>query len=346
MKISFDFSRALNPKEQVAFEARQARLDGHFGVSVTNAVATITDRVGAPGKLANGSLRLRPSFSYLATPISEHHVSDRRAPRRELRPSATRISSSQGAALRLYVTALAVAQMWVRPGTQPVLDMPLVAFNNELGWTDLVATKATESGRGRHSASVRDKKGRTVRNALDTLEEARLVRLPGTPGKRGRHEGFTLLHEGGHQLSGDLVPYRVPRKTDEAFALPLGFLTNGWIHVLADSEIALLLMVACGRGRLAPLGADHDIRPGEVAIPADIRLRHYGIHRDPFSTAHKTLQWFGLLDVREVARHDDGRAEDGDQRLHRLKLSPAGFEAEALSTVREEIRHQLGRRAT
>jgi hypothetical protein len=76
------------------------------------------------------------------------------------------------------------------------------------------------------------------------------------------------------------------------------FVMNGWLHVLEDSEITLLLMVACGRGTLVAT-SEADISPGEVAIPAEVRLRRYGIHRDPFSAARKTLEWFGLLDVRE-----------------------------------------------
>jgi hypothetical protein len=85
---------------------------------------------------------------------------------------------------------------------------------------------------------------------------------------------------------------------------------NGCFHVLEDAEITLLLMVACGRGTLVAT-SKADLVPGEVAIPAEVRLRGYGIHRDPFSAACKTLEWFGLLGVREVARHFDGRGEDG-----------------------------------
>jgi hypothetical protein len=107
------------------------------------------------------------------------------------------------------------------------------------------------------------------------------------------------------------------------------FVMNGWLHVLEDSEITLLLMVACGRGTLVAT-SEAAISPGEVAIPAEVRLRRYGIHRDPFSAARKTLEWFGLLDVREVARHFDGRGEDGAARLHRLSVTPRGFEVNAV----------------
>ena len=75
--------------------------------------------------------------------------------------------------------------------------MPLAAFSRELGLSDLVATAAVASGRGESASGIRDKKARTLRAALDTLEDAGLVHLRGVAGKRGRQEGFTLLHESG-----------------------------------------------------------------------------------------------------------------------------------------------------
>jgi hypothetical protein len=335
-------SRTLNAKERRAFEQRQKRLAGQFGKSALAASEKMVEELGAPGRLTNEGLRIRTSFSYLRKPAPEG-VSDRRAPRRELRPSATRISSSQGAALRFYLTALAAAQIDKPPGRVAKFDLPLTSYSGELGWTDLVASGAEPSGRGRTSSSIREKKGRTLRTALNTLADAGLVHLPGAPGRRGRHDGFDLLNEAGTQLKGDPVEYHVPIARDDYFTLPAEFVTRGWIHVLEDSEITLLLMTACRRGALDASTANADILPGEVAMPADVRLRHYGIARDPFSTARKTLEWFGLLDVREITRHDDGRAEDGETRLHRLSLSHQGFAADALTTVLNQISVQLDR---
>lgn len=89
------------------------------------------------------------------------------------------------------------------------------------------------------------------------------------------------------------------------------------------------LMAACGDGNIASAG-------GVIAIPGDIRVRHYGIGRDPFSAAHPMLRRFGLLDVIETNRHLDGRgvdyAADGAH-LHRLSLLPDGFQENALEKV-------------
>lgn len=342
VKLSdLDLSRRLTGKEKRAFLARQGRLNGPFGASAADATRAFNDLVEQ-----HTGLVLRDSFSLLSEPIDEDLVSDRRAPKRPLRPSATRISSSKGAALRFYLTALALGQVGTAPGGRAKLpDLEIAEFSGKTGWTDLVATGAEVFGKGRNQAAVRDKKGRSVRTALDTLAEAQLVQLPGTPGLRGRHSGFTLLHEAGRQLAGDSRPYHLPKNDDtDFFAMPPGFLTNGWLQVLEDSEITLLLMVACGKGSLYDGGGDKiDLDAGEVAIPAEVRLRSYGIHRDPYSTARKTLDWFGLLGVREVGRWDDGRAEEDYQRLHRMMLLESGFERDALETVRQTIDDQLER---
>lgn len=340
--IYLDASR-LSTQDRKASEARRGRLHGQFGTSATNASNALANHFGAPGLLSTEGLRIRTPFVYLETAIAEDDASDRRAPKRALRPPATMISSGKGAALRMYLTALAYAQIRHRPGHRVSLDLPLAAFSRERGWNDLVASPAVTSGRGETRSTIREKKARTLATALDTLEEANLVELHGTAGRKGRHEGFSLLDEAGWQRGGDPLPYVIPSKKEDYFTLPVGFVTQGWLHVLEDSEIALLLMVACRRGSLSAIGDNADLAPGEVAIPADTRLRHYGIHRDPFSSARKTLEWFGLLRVREVHRHEDGRAEDAEMRLHRLSLLESGFDSPALGTVQETLDQQLGR---
>jgi hypothetical protein len=341
----FDFSRPLSAKELRSFQARQKRLNGVFGTSAERSTATFNTHLGAPGNLQDG-FRIRTLFSCLQSAIAEDEVSDRSAPRRELRPPATRIVTSQGAALRLYVTAIGAVQVGTKPGGRPLLALPLGGDSKTIGWDDVVATGAVPSGKGLTVSMTRDKKARSIRNALDTLCEAGLVHLLGEPGKRGRHDGFVLLNDAGWQVPGaDPLPYTVPKNNEDFFTLPAGFVTNGWLNVLEDSEIAVLLMVGCGRFGLGLLRDNFDLEPGEVAIPGEARLRLYGIHRDPFSAARKTLEWFGLIRVREVARHhEDGRGEDGAMNLHRLNLRPEGFESNAFDVVRHVIGAQVERR--
>ena len=80
-----------------------------------------------------------------------------------------------------------------------------------------------------------------------------------------------------------------------------------------------------------------------LAFPGAVRLLQYGIHRDPYSRARKTLEWLGLLEVREVGRHEDERAEDDERLLHRIHLPAGAFERPALPTMRTVIGEQLAR---
>lgn len=341
--FGLDLSRPLSKKEAEGFRARQARLEGSFGSSAASATRAFVQRVRTPGGL-EGGLRLRVLFSCLGTPIISERISDRSAPPRELRPPASRLITSQGAALRLYLTMLAAAQVSTKPGKKYRNTFPLVGDSQQLGWDDLVASPAIPSGRGRNVWMTRDKKARMLRNALENLHGAGLVQLLGQPGERGRYEHFVALSDAGPQYDGAAVQYSVPSDREDHFLLPPGFITSGWLSVLEDSEIAVLLMLACGRHRLEKWNADFDIEDREVAISGENRLLYYGIHRDRFATACKTLGWFGLIQVREIDRHpDDGRAEDGRTQLHRIRVVPEAFEQDSLEVVRDTVRTQLER---
>ena len=177
--LEFDFSRPLSVKEREAFTSRQRRLSGALGRSAGEAMEALND-VGSPP----GALVIRNSFSYLYEPVDESLVSDRRAPHRSLRPSATRISSSQGVALRLYLAALAVAQAHTRPGDRARPDITLQKAG--LGWSDLVATKAETRGSGRAMINYRDKKKQSVRTALRALQNGTIC----TPGPNRSHAAW------------------------------------------------------------------------------------------------------------------------------------------------------------
>lgn len=338
-----ELTRRPTAKEAKSLRLRRQQLSagGVLAESARRATAHTSELRDAG---ADRDLRLRRDFVFLREPIDSDLVSDRRAPHRSLRPPATQITSSQGATLRFELTLLAIAQGISKPGARGHLpQLPVSGYSSERSWIDVIASTAKVSGGGNQLSIVRDKKARSIRSALETLEGADLVGLRGSAGEQGRYEGFYLLHEGGHQnSSSDPIPYVIPPKLphDEGpVSLPAGFIEKGWVHVLADSELVLLLMVACGYG--GALGPP--LEPGEVAVPADIRLRHYGIHRDPFSTARKTLEYFGLLKVNEVDRYHDGRGVDDAQNLHRLTLQRDTFDLDAISSIRDAIDYHLAR---
>lgn len=337
-EMVIDSTRKPTTKEHEQLQRRLLRLQMEGLSAHLASIGTKLLEYNRPAsKFQSVGLRLRPQFAHLTDPI-EGDSSDRRAPPRELRPPATRISSSKGSALRLELTVLALLQLHRKPGATAhlaELQIPIAGDSRNTGWADLVAALPPDSNASGLFYSGRDKRARTVGSALKCLEAAGLVDVPGKPGKRNRFEGFVPLHEAGAAALGEREEYAVPEVSEMAFAMPPGFILNGWLHVLEDSEIAVLLMAACGLGSW-----DED---GLRAFPGVVRLCRYGIHRDPYSAARKTLEWFGLLEVNEVARHEDGRAEDDERYLHRIGLRTAGFEQPALPVIQNALQCQLER---
>lgn len=337
-ELDIDWTREPTAKEREQLQRRLLRLQREGLSDHLEAIgAKLTKYERSAFTLRSTGFHLRRQFARLTDPI-DGDSSDRKAPPRELRPPATRISSSKGSALRLELTLLALLQLYRKPGAKArlaELEIPIAGDSKNTGWADLVAVLPTDSNVRGIYHSARDKRARTVGSALKRLEAAGLVDVPVEPGKRNRFEKFIPLHEAGAEALGERVEYTVPDTSEEVFTMPSGFILNGWLHVLEDSEIAVLLMAACGKGAYP-----YD---GLWAFPGVVRLCHYGIHRDPYSAARKTLEWFGLLEVKEVGRHEDGRAEDDERYLHRIGLRPAGFEQPALSAIQDALQSQLDR---
>lgn len=333
MAISVDFSRPPTAKERPKFDSRLQRLS-RPGQGA--AVEHVYSSMGA--ELPSDGLTIRTGFSFREG-VADPNASDRIALPRALRPSATRLMTSRGVALRFALTLLALVQTARKPGSKARLvefGFEVGGHSNARGWADLVVTHATNSNRGGVYLTARDKRTRSVRSALMSLSEAGLVDVPGAPSERNRFEKFVLLDERGVDALGDAREYRVPSRTESTFTVPGGFVSNGWLHVLEDSEIAILLMVACAK--------EGWWEQGMLVMPPQVRLQNYGIHRDAFSSARKTLDWFGLLEVDERGRYDNGRAENGEQQAHRLRLAPGGFDKPAVPTVVEALTGQLARR--
>lgn len=333
----FDYQRPPNKKEVVAFQARLSRLGGIFGQDVRRAERWTEESFPRGKALDVHGYRIREPFSYLAHPAPGEY-SDRRVLRREHRPPATRLVSGNGSTLRLYLTALAVAQLRGSVGARlPVL--PIAGASGTLGWTHLVATGAENAGDGANFITALDKRVRSVKQSLGTLDEAGLVELRPTEKRARAFEKFVLLNEAGKGVLDDSVEYKVPKPTEATINLPVGFVRQSWLHVLEDSELAVLLMIACGKGSIS--GVDE-----AVAVSSEERVSHYGIGRDPYSRSRKTLELFGLVSVEEIGRHFDGRAEGpGVPQLHRFKVLPNGFEENALNTVTEKLAQEVERRA-
>lgn len=265
--------------------------------------------------------------------------SDRRLPDKQDRPPAARLITPRGAVLRVFLTALFEAQARARPGQRPGNSRPLAARDGGgISWIDLLATDAVPSGTGKHRMSVSAKKTRQMESAIDRLTEEELVELTRT-GQAGtrKYEQFILMHEGGSRPQGANVPYQVPDVSRErAFPVPVTLFTGGWIHVLEDTELSFILMVA----------AAHHASGGQPsAVTADNRLLGYGMSHDAYG-AHMMLRRLGLVTVTpDPRRRRDGTVEDFNAERsafpHILGFVPDGFDNDAFTTLTAEIDRQL-----
>ena len=265
--------------------------------------------------------------------------SDRRVWVKEDRPPAARLISPRGAALRVYLTALLEAQARTRPGQRPGNTRPLATRpGGVISWIDLLGSEAESYGQGRHRMSVSAKKTRQMQNAIDRLAKEELVELTrtGEPGTR-KYEGFVLMHEGGRRPHGPNMPYHVPVvPPEQAFPVPVTLWANGWLHVLEDSELAFILMMA----------AYHHSMGGQFTIDADTRLLRFGMTHDGYE-AHMMLSQLGLVTVTpDDRRRPDGTVEDfnseGAALPHVLGFIPAGFDRDGFTTLTAEIDRRLG----
>lgn len=332
--LDFDFSRALNTKELKSAQARLLRVRDLLPGSVAHARSSIDHLGGSSNPLLQRGLRVRPGFVYQDAAPAVGDASDRRAPRREDRPPLTRLMSSQGATLRLELAALAIAQMRHRPGSRAVLDLPVGGLGPEKSWSDVIATSAQQTTNKGIYYLERDKRARSVLSSLRALKAANLAAVT----RVGAQNVIAFLDEEGASKPGDTRPYVIPRVGDTTVNLPGELISQGWIHVLEDSELAVLLMIACRHGAFVD---EHG-----VAFPGEVRLLNYGISRDTYTKALKTLAWFDLINVYEHERRDDGRAldyaEEGAQ-LHRLKLHRKGFLQDGPTKVRTVLEEQVVR---
>ena len=253
-----------------------------------------------------GRIAVRNEFVHMAlsgVPLPGD-PSDRRLSNKEDRPPAARLITPRGAVLRVFLTALFEAQTRTRPGQHPGNTRPLASrAGGVTSWIDLLASDAEPYGTGKHRMSVSAKKTRQMESAIDRLAKEELVELTrtGKPGTK-KYEDFLLMHEGGRRPHGPNLPYNVPVvPPEQAFPVPVTLFTNGWIHVLEDTELSFILMMA----------ASHHAMGGQpFTITADNRLLRFGMTHDGYE-AHMMLSRLALVTVTpDDRRRPDGTVED------------------------------------
>jgi hypothetical protein len=126
-------------------------------------------------------------------------------------------------------------------------------------------------------------------------------------------------------------------RPDDHFTVPAALFTRGWIHVLEDTELALLLIVCYGQAK----------HPGEAfRILTGDRQRRHGLGRDAYSDSARILASLGLIHVDadqepRVTRAATGNGNRWSSRPHEFRLLPDGFDADADLTLLKHLREVL-----
>jgi hypothetical protein len=186
--------------------------------------------------------------------------------------------------------------------------------------------------------SVAAKKGRHLFSAIENLADEQLVSLPYEHETRNKQRGFLLNWEGGRRPVGETPLYHVPKRGESFFTLPIAVFTRGWIHVLEDTELLFLLMLAYF----------HRVEPDGFRVSSDIQLLHIGMGRNAYA-AHEWFSRFSLATVTPAPGRnlngtvDDFGKEGGEAIPHMLQFLPEGLEPDALDMVWKEVDAQLAR---
>ena len=176
-------------------------------------------------------------------------------------PVLPKLIQSRGLQLKLELLLLFDAQCRYEPGRSVRNVRRVTARPDEdyLSWRQLVLTAASSHRR------AADLRARQITEALRTLEEYDLLRIPRQPGGTRRIYGFGPDGKTTWQLqteasNPDVHPdYLVPNPTRATFRIPREFFTNLWIFALTDTEIAAYLTLTFLRWRFPARHAEQGV---------------------------------------------------------------------------------------
>lgn len=315
---------------------RLEELRGSFGEALAATRSLPNNRIDLD------NVKIRGNYAVL--PKRAPSGSDRKLPIRSERPPATRLLTSRGSLLRFSLLTLFEVQTRISPGRKQLSNpRPLISTGGtSVGWADLLVTDTRDykpAGTHRRSIDTHAKKQAQLKQTITRLsaESYQLLKLrAGAPANK-KFEGFTLLNECGKRAAGPNVAYTVPDLLDtDTFTLPVEFFTNGWVHVLTESEIAMVLMCA----------HKHSSQPQGFRMPGDDRLQFYAVSPPTFET-HVLLSKAGLLTVTaDPKRTATGKLtptaalKSGSMKgvlPHFIEFHPDQFEKDAYATVLDAL---------
>jgi hypothetical protein len=334
--FELSIARPPNARERAVLKARLDRLT-QMEQSVAHAGARLQELL-AGRSTSPGDVRIRHGFVRLFVPDSAVDTTNRNATRRDQRPPSTRLMSPRGRALSFFLIALFEAQMRLAPGQAATRnELPLKAENDRTGWTDYIATDAQDATEGRIFVDVPTKKARQIQSSLVRLHNENLISVPPAKARHRRYQDFVLKREDARPR-GDNSVYRVPEHDSEFFTVPASLFTSGWIHVLEDSELVLLLIAA-------RMHSKHGGVPRP--LPSGPRKLNYGLSRDSFEAGHRVLDYLGILDViSDYQRNEDGKVDgfaDRGAQPHLLRFHPETFDKPAFPTIIDTITEQIAK---
>ncbi|WP_267242281.1 hypothetical protein [Streptomyces sp. PR69] len=341
-----DFLRAAVAQERDGkVEIRKDQLQALMGGELPDAIKKARE-IHARGKKPQ-VVRVRRSFVRLEKFGGTVETERKPLPRAE-RPLSAQMITPKGLTLKLYLLMLFAAQCEAAVGKEWPQPYPIEPDAQKTdSWEGLVATVAKYAGPGVQASSVRTNKIRQIAQAMKALEEMGL--LKSATGIKGQvRRGVLLLCENGKSkdTGAASIPYTVPADDERFLEIPVGFFTNGWVHVLTNSEIAALLMwfdvMKFDAMHVAPEGR----APMTVGyVLSNVRHGFYGVGRDTYET-HKPLEAFQLLDVhRPSKRYDSGKWKDFEEDssgmvCHRVVLRDGAFDKEAGPVVEEVLKRR------
>lgn len=255
----------------------------------------------------------------------------------EQRPPAGQMILPRGVALQLHLAMLFAAHCQAAPGKRWNPVLPIVPGGEDAKPRSLMGLLAVDAhsigGAGVQAGSKWANKRRQIAAGLGKLHELNLLDLPHA-GQRSPYRAMELLRESGGSSDAAPLPYQVPVAGTPGLELPVGFFTNGWLHLLTTSEIIAYLMW---------LDVNANPSNDEPFITGHERAGHFGLGREVYET-HRQLDAFGLVAVeRPEGRHDDGRfdfehsTESGSALCHRVTVEPLGLQRDAAHVVADVL---------
>lgn len=223
----------------------------------------------------------------------------------EERPPLGQLVFRDGPAMTLHVTALAVSALRTDDGNEPNFEG--IRNVGRYSWATFIGDPArTAPSRAR----------RHVVDALNRLEDARLVQLRASTGAHQLYDGWKLLREDGEGNR----EYTVPR---DGLRLPIELWTNGWVAALHPSELACYLMLR----HQAYLYPGKHATEGVSAAPR-VREQRYGITDSVYSTCNELLE-YGLI------QRTNDRPTESVRELPRYQLVDKTLDVKAVERLLE-----------